>query len=91
MLKLMSGRALHAVAGGPAVGRGLWRPAEPQQLRRELFDEVHQPGDAGFLRFISTAERHAGYMNMQATSARAVTEVTELLRLVHNVCPRAVI
>ncbi len=37
----------------PAVHLGLRAAAEPQQLRPELFDEVKQAGNRGFLLFIS--------------------------------------
>lgn len=91
MVKLLARTELHAVACGPTIKLCLCPAAEAKQLGSELFHEVHQAGNAGFLCFIGTAERHAGDMNMQPTGACAVAAVTELLSLMQDILPRHII
>ena len=88
MVQLFARAELHAVAGCPTIKLRLSPPAEPQQLRPELFDEVYQPRDTGFLCFVSTAERHARNMNVQPTGACAVAAVAEMFGLVQDILPR---
>ena len=72
----------------PAVHLGLRAAAEPQQLRPELFDEVKQAGNRGFLLFISTAECQAGDVNVQAASSCRMAEIAHALRLAEDFRPR---
>ena len=88
VVHLLGRRKTDTVSSRPAVHLGLRAAAEPQQLRPELFDEVKQAGNRGFLLFISTAECQAGDVNVQAASSCRMAEIAHALRLAEDFRPR---
>ena len=88
VVHLLGRRKTDTVSSRPAVHLGLRAAAEPQQLRPELFDEVKQAGNRGFLLFISTAECQAGDMYMQSAGSCCMAEIAHALRLAKNLRPR---
>lgn len=72
----------------PAIHLGLGAAAEPQQFRPEFLDEVQQPRNRGFLLLVSTTERQAGDMNVQAASSCRMAEIAHALRLAEDFRPR---
>ena len=88
MAHLVGRRELHAVPRRPAVHLGLRAAAEPQKFRPELFDEIEQSRNRGFLLLISTTERQARDMHVQSASPGGVAEVVEFLRFTKHRRPR---
>ena len=72
----------------PAVHLALRTAAESKQLCPELFHEVEQTGNRGFLLLVSTAKRQAGDMNVKSTSSGGMAQISHALRFTEYLFPR---
>ena len=88
MVHLLGRRKADTIPCRPAIHLGLCAAAEPQQFRPEFLDEVQQAGNRSFLLLVSTAERQARDMNMQAAGSGRMAQIAHALRLAKHFRPR---